>query len=335
MERQDLEKWIENYPEILNEDLEIISSEYDKFDKTGERIDILALDKEGNLVIIELKRVDSGKNVDLQALKYAAFCSTLMLDDVYEIHNEYHSKKSTHLSKEDNKAKIDRFLNEEVEEISDRPRIILVATDFKPEVSASVIWLRKFEIDIRCIKITPYLIDVDIIVIESNVIIPVPEAEEYMIRRETKEKIEYSKSTRSLEYIDFFDRLRIKAEEEMCISIGMPKGKNYLQIPTGKTSVHYEWSFHGRPRESFSVSIDFEKGDHSKNLELLNRLSVVKSTVEASTNEQVVIKEQWGTKWARIFIEKNNGELSQENMDWGVQVMKALYDTAKPILENI
>ncbi|MFZ6017101.1 MAG: hypothetical protein ACOYU0_05750 [Nitrospirota bacterium] len=56
LERQDLEKWIESYPELLGEDILILTTEYDRFDKTSERLDLLALDKEGNLVIIELKR---------------------------------------------------------------------------------------------------------------------------------------------------------------------------------------------------------------------------------------------------------------------------------------
>ena len=33
LERQDLEIWVENYPEILGEDLFIITTEYDRFDK--------------------------------------------------------------------------------------------------------------------------------------------------------------------------------------------------------------------------------------------------------------------------------------------------------------
>ena len=45
LERQDLEKWIENYPEMLGEDLLILTTEYDRFDKTSERLDLLALDK--------------------------------------------------------------------------------------------------------------------------------------------------------------------------------------------------------------------------------------------------------------------------------------------------
>jgi len=67
----------------------ILTSEYDQFDKTNERLNLLAIDKNGDLVVIELKRDDGGKYVDLQSLKYAAYCSTLDLDDVSEIYSHY------------------------------------------------------------------------------------------------------------------------------------------------------------------------------------------------------------------------------------------------------
>ena len=41
LERQDLAKWIELNPSILGEELLIITSEYDRFDKTSERLDLL------------------------------------------------------------------------------------------------------------------------------------------------------------------------------------------------------------------------------------------------------------------------------------------------------
>ena len=63
LERQHLEKWIEKNPDLLGEELLIITNEYDKFDKTKERLDLLALDKEGNVVVIELKRDDNRRRV--------------------------------------------------------------------------------------------------------------------------------------------------------------------------------------------------------------------------------------------------------------------------------
>lgn len=54
-ERAHLQEWIAKNPEILGEELLIIQKEFDGFNDTSERLDLLALDKDGNLVIIELK----------------------------------------------------------------------------------------------------------------------------------------------------------------------------------------------------------------------------------------------------------------------------------------
>ena len=116
LERQDIEKWIENYPDIVGEELLIITTEYDKFDKTNERLDLLAMDKEGNLTVVELKRDDSGKNVELQAIKYAAYCSTLSLDEVVKLYQQYLKKKNNEVNDEEAKKRIIEFIdNDEFE----------------------------------------------------------------------------------------------------------------------------------------------------------------------------------------------------------------------------
>ena len=72
-ERKHVEEWILEYPEILGEDLLIVTTEYDRFDKTKDRLDILAIDKNGKLVVIELKRDVADRFADLQAIHYAAY----------------------------------------------------------------------------------------------------------------------------------------------------------------------------------------------------------------------------------------------------------------------
>ena len=91
-ERSDLQEWIANNPIILGEDLLIIQKEFDGFNDTKERLDLLALDKNGNLVIIENKLDDSGRNVVWQAMKYAGYCSSLKKEDIKDIYTQYLSK---------------------------------------------------------------------------------------------------------------------------------------------------------------------------------------------------------------------------------------------------
>jgi len=78
----DLQEWIAKEPSCLGEDLLIIQKEFAGFSDTHERLDLLAIDKEGKLVLIENKLDDSGSDVTWQALKYASYCSKLTKEDV-------------------------------------------------------------------------------------------------------------------------------------------------------------------------------------------------------------------------------------------------------------
>ncbi|MBW1929881.1 MAG: MmcB family DNA repair protein [Deltaproteobacteria bacterium] len=57
-ERFDIQEWIEGTPEFLGEDLLIIGKELVL--PSGRRLDLLAIDQQGALVVIELKRDESG-----------------------------------------------------------------------------------------------------------------------------------------------------------------------------------------------------------------------------------------------------------------------------------
>src|SRR3978361_1691579 len=85
-EREHLQEWIANNPESLGEEILIIQKEFNGFNDTNERLDLLALDKQGNLIVIENKLDDTGKDVTWQALKYASYCSTLKKDQIAKIY---------------------------------------------------------------------------------------------------------------------------------------------------------------------------------------------------------------------------------------------------------
>ena len=62
-ERYDLQKWLAKNLKALGEDLLIISQEFDEWQETNERLDLLAMDKNGSLVVIENKLDDSGTSI--------------------------------------------------------------------------------------------------------------------------------------------------------------------------------------------------------------------------------------------------------------------------------
>src|ERR1035437_9536529 len=74
-ERENLQEWIVNNATFFGEELLIIQKEFDGFDDTRERLDILALDKYGDIVVIENKLDDTGRDAMWQVLKYASYRS--------------------------------------------------------------------------------------------------------------------------------------------------------------------------------------------------------------------------------------------------------------------
>ena len=183
-ERTHMEEWIAEYPQILGEELLTATTEYDKFDKTNNRLDILAIDKTGKLVVIELKRDIADKFIDLQAIHYAAYCSTLNYEHIVDMMSDYKGK-----SKEEIKSEINEFIvNDEFSDFDNQPRIILVANDFKEDTLSAVLWLIDNGLDITCVKLEPYQIEHKII-IKPEIIIPLPEAKDFMMQIVEKKKI--------------------------------------------------------------------------------------------------------------------------------------------------
>jgi len=333
LERQGIEKWVEENPDIVGEELLIISTEYDKFDKTNERLDILALDKEGKIVVVELKRDDSGRNVELQAIKYAAYCSTLTLKDAVELRKAYLSKKGSAQSLEDvEKGLLDFIENDEFEEIDDRPRIILISREFRPEVTASVLWLRNFQLDISCVKITPYKMTDEEVGIFSQKIIPLPEAQDYQIQVERKESGEKSLKVSQQEYLRFWQQLRKKWAERSSHNLPEPRPKSVYQIPTGVGNVHFEWYFQGKGRR-FGVELHFEKGSKEDNLWYLNGLKKFLPALEKEIGQPIEIMEGWGQKWARLYIQTQPVEVNEELMKYAVDKMLLFYAHLQPQLD--
>jgi len=198
-ERKDLQEWIINEPRVLGEDLLIITSEFAGFRDTQDRLDLLAIDRSGELVVIELKRDAADRTPDLQALKYASYCSTLTAEDIQQEYREFHSnRRSENLRPTDVGKQFTEFLTEYPDEIimsgegwaefqlDNRPRILLAAGEFGTEITSPVMWLvQEYGMNISCVRLDVYSDDGDVL-ISSRQVIPVPETEDYMTKRRKK-----------------------------------------------------------------------------------------------------------------------------------------------------
>lgn len=201
LERQDLQEWIIAEPRILGEDLLIITSEYANFENTHDRLDILALDPTGKVVVVELKRDRADRTTDLQAIKYASYCSTLTAEDLQKEYREFwNGRDETDRSPEEVGETFMEFLNEYGGDITignngwatfnldQKPRILLAAGSFGLEITAPTMWLiEEYGLDITCTKIEAHE-HKGRILLNSQQVIPISEAEEYMTRRREKQE---------------------------------------------------------------------------------------------------------------------------------------------------
>lgn len=180
-ERFDIQEWIEKSPEILGEELLVIGKEV--ILPSGKRLDLLCVDRKGHIAVVELKRDDSGSSVEWQAIKYASYCSKLLPE---EIHRQY----GTYLGKSEGEAEqaIAEFIDADVDALNAEQRIILVAREFNSEVLSAVLWLREYGLDIQCTRLAPYIDSDNELFIKPETIIPLPEAKDYIERKEFKQR---------------------------------------------------------------------------------------------------------------------------------------------------
>ena len=182
LERQDIQRRLLAEPSILGPDLLILDEEFGDWTESNRRIDILALDSQGRLVVVEIKRSDSDSLMDLQAIRYAAMVSGMDFQQATEAHRRYledrkmdgteaASRIRQHISADDAEVDID----------SSKPRIFLVSASFSKELTTSVMWLKSFGMDVTCVKLQPYR-SADGLFMESSIVIPMPEVDDYLVR---------------------------------------------------------------------------------------------------------------------------------------------------------
>jgi hypothetical protein len=188
-ERQDIQRLLRAAISTLGEKLLVVSEEFGHWVDARRRIDLLAVDRSGHLVVIELKRDETGGHMELQAIRYAAMVSTMDFEEVADAYAD-HCARYRQDEVVDARAELVAFIDAgdgEEPTISTEVRIVLVAADFGREITTTVLWLNGFEgMDIRCVRLVPYDIDGRLFV-DVQQVLPLPEAAAYIVHRRRKD----------------------------------------------------------------------------------------------------------------------------------------------------
>ena len=332
MERQHIEEWIRKKPEILGEDLLIIGHEYDKFE-VNERLDLLALDRDGNVVIIEVKRDTSGSNVDFQALKYASYCARLSQQDLLDIYTEYLKKHNKTI---DPKDTLLEFLEAEDEAelnavLNGMQRIIIVGKEFDKRILSVCTWLFENNIDIKCVSIKPYKLNDDLI-IDTKQIIPPYKLEDYYITKKSEKQQNTIQTNKSV--VEFLKAVQGAINEKTSYICSYSGTKNYF---VGRQFLEKPWKFVFGYKEDGNASITLEsnvlEGTDQIKYIAENYLEPLKQTLG------VPIELREGTRnrdWLRLVadIKLDKELLLEERVEQYTNIFIKYYEFLKKLKES-
>lgn len=283
-ERDHLQEWLANLPDALGEDLLIIQKEFDGFEETRERLDLLALDKDGNLVVIENKLDDSGRDVTWQALKYTAYASSLTKTQIVDIYQQYLDR---FCGGGNAVARLCEFMEvEDLGEITLNPghdqRMVFIAANFRREVTATVMWLLSRGIKAQCFKVTPFMLGEELI-LDIQQIIPTPEAADFMIGMSTKDNEEKAaqdtqKHRHKLRLVFWEAALTQLRHDGVTLYQNIsPSQDHWLSAGSGLSSCPYNLIF---SRDEARVELEMRRADATENKRIFDRLFAERDAIE-------------------------------------------------------
>ncbi|QGT78184.1 DUF4268 domain-containing protein [Guyparkeria halophila] len=355
-ERKHLQEWLENTPQALaqgeGEELLIIQKEFDGFDDTRERLDLLAIDKDGNLVIIENKLDDTGRDVVWQALKYAGYCANLSKSQVVDIYQRYLNQKAQEDGTEPGSAEenlvefleVDGLEAAQINRIKTQ-RLILVAAHYRKEVTNTVLWLSQFGIACQCFKITPYQAGEELF-LNVEQIIPTPESSEFMIGMVAKEAEEKSADSEQKHR----HTLRLAFWEQALDAFGKsgcslynnisPAKDHWLSAGSGLTGMPYQLIF---GKNEIRVGLSMQNSEAAANRFVFERLEERKTEIEDAFGAELTWLPLPNKKACRIQYAKAVDGYDKANwpamIEWLVEHMTrletALHDPLKQVNQQL
>ncbi len=173
-----IEDWVESSPGLLGEPLLIIGRQVVIHD-LNDRIDLLALDPEGNVVVVEVKREDITAPVDIQAARYASYVSNWKPLDLERVWAEYANDGDPERTLEASFAEfVESVGADEDTTLNRNQRLLIVGQRVRNRLGSVALWLREQGVDIKLVELHPFL-DGEELYIEPLVIIPPPSTEKW------------------------------------------------------------------------------------------------------------------------------------------------------------
>jgi len=176
MKESDVENFVtENISAVMGEDTGLLIVGEQVVDEAGKKNDLVALDSDGSLVLIEIKRDKADmesrhEQLEFQAIRYCASLATITtIDQLVDVMaSKYFAAhdagyKGDRPIEERAKGKIEDFLqgNGSLDDFNEKQRIVLISSGYDDSTKSACAWLVKSGVDITLVQLQPVEVDGD------------------------------------------------------------------------------------------------------------------------------------------------------------------------------
>jgi hypothetical protein len=289
-ERDDLQAILRNKVEIISPDTLVIAEEFCDWEDSRRRIDLLGIDKDANLVVIELKTTRDGGHMELQAIRYAAMVSAMTFEKAVSTLAAHMARMGQDGSAEKKLLDHLSWSEPQEEDFAQDVRLVLCSADFSKEISTAVMWLNDRGLDIRCVRMRPYRHG-DRTLIDIQQILPLPEAHDYQVRLSEKagrERTERRSKSQLGEVLQqFWTGLLEKANQRTDIHSNITPGRDHW-CAAGAGSVSGLGFVYAIGRDHPRVELSISTGDKARNKAIFDRIHRLREQIEQDFGDSIV-----------------------------------------------
>ena len=339
-ERADIQRLMQTQIEIISPDTLVIAEEFGEWEDSKRRIDLLGVDKDANLVVIELKTSTDGGHMELQAIRYAAMVSVMTFDKTVEVYGKYLQKIGNETDPESSLMEFLGWIDVDEEAFAQDVRIILVSADFSKEITTSVMWLNERDLNICCIRLKPYSYN-NRTVVDIQQIIPLPEVEEYQVKireKAQKERLDrVDKESRQNLRQEFWKELLDIAKDKLPLFANISACEDsWIAAGSGKSGIHYIFYI-----RKHSASVDFVlEGEKERNKQAFDLLYESKIEIENAFGKPLLWNRCDDLKKSNItFVVtggyRNERETWKKTHELMIDAMRQLENTFSPYVPKL
>jgi hypothetical protein len=309
-ERGDLQRVLRANIAVVASDVLVIGEEFGDWEDSKRRIDLLAVDRDANLVVIELKRDSDGGHMELQAIRYAAMVSTMTFARAVEVYQTFLEKTG---GTGDARAKLLQFLQWEEpreDDFAQDVRLVLVAAEFSKEITTAVLWLNERDLNIRCVRLKPFA-DGSQTIIEAQQVVPLPEAEEYTVQLKKKDQAVREEKVDRYDLRKAFWRDLLPAAASITPRFAglTPTNDNWISAASGHSGTHWNYLI-WQEVSGGELYIDREREGAAWNKGVFDYLFERRAEIESAYGAPL--------KWYRLD-EKRCSRIMEETLPGGIR----------------